>query len=262
MSIDKLTTNEQRFALRYVESGGDLKDAYTTAYSTAKLSAAQIMRAAIRTFAKPAVKNYIRELRTDISASSLFDVQQMVNDLVMVITANPSEIIGWRVGCCRYCYGRDHRYQWRDEMELAEAQAAAIDGRASQLPDALGGLGFDFTLQPNPRCTHCRGEGVGRVSLADTSTLSPQARRLYQGVKIGNKGQIEVKLRSQDEALKMLMRIYGVYNPAAMLAPPKLAKDNEATNSKPEAIEVPRDPQQAADYYQQWLQGKGTTGIH
>lgn len=255
MSNDKLTINERKFALRFVENGGQLKDAYTHACSTAKLSDAQIMRSAIKMFGKPSVKNYIRELRTELSASAMFDVQQMVNDLVMIVTASPAEIIGWRVGCCRHCYGENNQHQWISEDELAEAQAVAIDSMAKRLPMEQGGFGFDHTRPPSRTCPHCRGEGVGRVHLADTRTLSPAAQRLYQGVKIGSNGQIEVKMRSQDEALKSLMRIYGVYNPAAMLAPPKLAKDTQ-TNTSPVAIDVPRDAQQASDYYQQFLAGQ------
>lgn len=260
MNNDKLTINEKQFALKFVETGGNLKASYVHAFSVAKLSDAQIMRGAIKTFGKPHVKEYIRELRTDISASAIFDVQQMVNDLVLVISANPAELIGWHVGACRHCYGRGSHYQWIDENELAEAQASAIDAGCKSLPNDMGGFGYNHTIAPNRKCPRCRGEGEGRAALADTRYLSPGASRLYQGVKIGSNGQLEVKMRNQDEAFKMLMRIYGVYNPAAMIAPPKLAKDNERVKAAVQTVEVPNNPQAAADYYQNWLAGKqGTT---
>lgn len=257
MSSDKLTINERRLAQRFVENGGNAKDAYMRSYSTARLTDLQITKKALEALARPHVRAYIRDLRTEVSGSALFDIQTMVNELVMIITASPAEIIKWKVGCCRHCYGIDHRYQWRNDDELAEAQAVAIDGSAKRLPDDRGGFGFDSTLQPHAKCPHCNGEGVGRVEITDTDKLSPQAARLYQGVKIGSNGSIEVKLRNQDEAMRQLMRIYGVYNPAAMLAPPKLAKDAEKGAQGTETVDVPQDPQQAADYYENFIKGQG-----
>lgn len=258
MSNDKLTINERRLAQRFVENGGNAKDAYMRSYSCAKLTDLQIVRKALEALARPHVRSYIRDLRTQVSGSALFDIQTMVNELVMIITASPGEIIKWKVGCCRHCYGRDHRYQWINDDELAEAQAVAIDSSAKRLPDDRGGFGYNATLQPHAKCPRCHGEGQGRVQLTDTDKLSPQAARLYQGVKIGSNGQIEVKLRNQEEAFKMLMRIYGVYNPAAMLAPPKLAKDAEKPAEAQQTAVVPQDPQQAADYYENFIK----QGIH
>lgn len=227
-----------------------------TAYACANLTPLQIMQRAVAVLNKPNVRNYIRDLRTEVSGAALFDIQQMVNELVQVITASPAEIIGWHVGACRHCYGHENRYQWIDVNELAEAQARAIDGGARSLPDAAGGFGYVATARPHPKCPYCNGKGEGRVHLTDTRELSPAALRLYQGVKIGSNGQIEVKMRSQDEAMKMLMRIYGVYNPAAMLAPPKLAKDQTPAKQAETRVDVPQSPQEAAEYYANFISGK------
>ena len=256
MSYDKLSATERKFALRYVSNGGQCREAFTYAIKTDKLSHGQITNRSIEMINRPHVRRYIQDLRTEISGSALYDVQQLFNDLVLIATADPDEIIGWRVGCCRHCYGVEHGYQWRDENELARAQASAIDSGSKILPDASGGFGFNFQLHPHPHCTHCRGEGVGRVRVADTSQLSPGGRRLFQGVKIGKDGQLEVKLRNQDEAVKNIMRMLGVYNPAAMLNPPKLVRpvqDVPATGTEIER--VPTDPGLAQQFYQNLVNG-------
>lgn len=242
-------------AQRYIENGSNVKDAYMRSYSCANLTDYQITKKALEVIGRPHVKAYIRDLRTEISASVLFDVQAVVNELVMIATANPAEIAAWRTGCCRHCYGVQHRYQWVNEDELADAQCSAIDTQAKRIPDERGGFGYDHTLAPHAKCPFCRGEGIGRLVITDSTKLSPAASRLFCGIKQGRDGQIEVKMRNQDEAIRQLMRIYGVYNPAAMLAPPKLAKDAEKAAGKQEQLFVPKTPQEAADYYEKFLKG-------
>jgi hypothetical protein len=51
---------------------------------------------------------------------------------------------------------------------------------------------------PNPDCLGCDGQGERRVELADTTTVSPGARRLFKGVELGPYGEIK-KLLIHDQ---------------------------------------------------------------
>lgn len=47
-------------------------------------------------------------------------------------TFDANEISQYRRGCCRYCWGFGHNYQWRDviEFEEREAEAKAKKGKS------------------------------------------------------------------------------------------------------------------------------------
>lgn len=127
-----------------------------------------------------------------------------------IATADPNELIQYRRLCCRYCFGQDHAYQWRDEeeFELACRGAAAEDRR---LPTDEGGYGFDHQERPHPKCPKCHGEGRGDVYVADTRDLQGPARVLYDGVKITKNG-LEVQTLSRDKALENVARHLGMFN--------------------------------------------------
>jgi hypothetical protein len=89
-------------------------------------------------------------------------------------TANTADVIQYRHGACRYCYGLGHLYQWRSPREFDEAIAEA-ELKKRQIPTCEGGFDYDHTLGPHPRCPECRGQSVGRVQATDTGQLSDSA---------------------------------------------------------------------------------------
>jgi phage terminase small subunit len=149
---------------------------------------------------------YMREQvveRTGVTAS---DVLLRFLDIA---DADPDELIGLRVGCCRYCYGDGGGYQWR-QREYMEAVAKA-EKNDDPLPDIAGGFGYDHTAAPNHDCEECRGEGIERVVARDTSKLSPGAKLLYGGVKQTKNG-IEIIMADRVKARESVARIIGAFD--------------------------------------------------
>lgn len=142
-----------------------------------------------------------------VEASENFVLQQWL-DIAM---ADANEIVQHRRTCCRYCHGVDGKYQrTRAEYEADYRSHQADPARALAAEfDPQGGDGFNATLDPNPECFECFGEGQSGVHLADTRDLSPGARALYAGVKQTKDG-IEVKFNSKDKALEMIARHLGM----------------------------------------------------
>ncbi|MEW4371784.1 terminase small subunit [Paenibacillus kandeliae] len=132
-----------------------------------------------------------------------------------IATADPNEIIYHRKTCCRYCFGIDHHYQWKDKEEHDQAQEAenriaAKDDRPPNIVSDEGGFGFDRTIRPHPKCPNCKGEGFSQVVIEDTRDLGHKEKLLYNGVKESRTG-IEVKLRDQDKALENVARHLGMF---------------------------------------------------
>ncbi|EOX1682158.1 TPA: terminase small subunit [Yersinia enterocolitica] len=143
-----------------------------------------------------------REKRTHITQDAV------LNWWWDIATANANEISEFRRLCCRHCWGIENKYQWINEQEYQEeSEKRTNNGKLAPLDD--GGYGFDSTLDPNPDCPRCNGEGQGRAHFHDSRDLSISARRLYAGVKQGKFG-LEVITRNQDEALKMVGQHLGM----------------------------------------------------
>lgn len=142
------------------------------------------------------------------------DGDEVVRRLTAMATADERELMEMRVGCCRYCWGKDHRYQFTSaEMERAEAEHAARVEReeASGDFDTRGGPGFNANDDPNPECPECFGDGNVRPVFKDTRYLSPGAAMLFAGIKTTKDG-MEIKTHSRADALIQLGRHFGVFD--------------------------------------------------
>lgn len=153
-----------------------------------------------------------REKRLEVTADDV------VKKAWEIANADPGEISRPERNCCRYCWGKDCRYQrtpkelqvFRSEFEDKTREKFTGTGKKEkkeeelaellELFDPEGGIGWNPKLDPNPKCPECHGEGELRVVVADLRDLSPSARRLYAGVKQTEKG-IELKMRDQDGML-------------------------------------------------------------
>ncbi|MEC4569335.1 terminase small subunit [Paenibacillus sp. CMAA1739] len=156
-----------------------------------------------------------RSKRTEITADM---VLQRWWDIA---TADPNDIIHLRRTCCRYCFGKEHQYQWRDESEYEQAvQRAVNDAKQKSLeggkevqpiiPSNDGGYGFDKLERPHPKCPNCLGEGREGVHIEDTRHLAGKAKLLYAGLKTTNAG-IEIKMQDQGKALENVARHLGMF---------------------------------------------------
>lgn len=151
------------------------------------------------------VRRYIHAIRNERQKRYAAELDDVIGQLTAIINADPKEISQYRRVNCRYCWGNDHKYQWRDIAEqLSAERKAESDGAAP--PDTSGGIGFVDNADPNPECPRCNGEGVGEPFFADTRDLEGDARYLLQGVKLGKFG-IEILTADKDSARKELARL-------------------------------------------------------
>lgn len=157
------------------------------------------------------------EIATAISAKQAERAQrtEITQDMVLqrwwdIAMADPNEIIHFRRTCCRYCFGEDHEYQWRDEDEFIKASLAAKEASPADMPTNEGGYGFDKTADPCAECPRCMGEGIPDIHATDTRKLSGPARALYAGVKQTQAG-FEIKMQDQGKALENVARHLGMF---------------------------------------------------
>lgn len=139
----------------------------------------------------------------------------IVAKLELIATADPAKLTGHHIGACRYCWGIDHRYQWRTYREYTEAvELHMLKGEAycanHPEPDAEGGIGYRKTARPNPDCPECEGLGQPYVVFADTRDMDPAERELFLGVKQTQHG-IEYKMADKAHALDQLAQRTGVF---------------------------------------------------
>lgn len=153
-----------------------------------------------------------RAARTEITADAV------LKKWWDIANADPAELIEHRRVCCRFCYGKNNRYQ-RTPKEMADAvndfNRAKLKAEAEGVPfaaefDPAGGTGFDPRKDPNPDCPECFGQGEEVVFPKDTRDLSPAARLLYAGVKKSEKG-FEIKMQSQQAALENVAKHLGMF---------------------------------------------------
>lgn len=165
------------------------------------------------------VQTAIKEGSKTAFASTSASVGWLLQRFLDIATADPRELIGLKVGCCRYCHGEGFGYQWREREYLEAVDKAEADARAAQrngdpgavrYPDIAGGFGFNATLQPVDDCPQCHGEGVERFVPRDTDRLSDQALLLYGGLKVKRDGY-EIIIADRAKALEMVGKIMGAF---------------------------------------------------
>jgi phage terminase small subunit len=215
----------ERYCGSFVDSGNKMY-AYRSAFVVDESKTAQWIWAKVRELeADPEVQARIQAMRDEANAAQIVTVQKLLQDWADIADADPNELISLQIDCCRYCNGIDHAYQWVDEMEYATACAAAIDLAAQKkvspvMPEMGGGFGFHPSREPVGSCPKCFGRGVVNPMPRDTRRLSPQARKLYAGVKIGANGSLEIKMHDQMKAREQLARVMGYFKDGAIPVTP------------------------------------------
>lgn len=221
----RLTPKQQRFVDEYLVDLNGTQAAARAGYSTRTAN-----EQAARLLAKASIQAAVQAGRASLAATAHADAERVISDAWLIATADPRELIEFRVGCCRYCWGKEFRFQ-RTRAELERDRTLAEDGRweaESRRPgrqvgpfDGTGGVGFTPWRAPHPECQECHGLGEGRAVIKDTRNLSRSAAALYAGVKQTREG-IEVKMHSKLDAQERLCRHLGLYDrikaPEAALA--------------------------------------------
>lgn len=162
---------------------------------------------------------------------------QITQDAVLqwwwdIATADAGRLSKHVRGACRYCWGQGHYYHWKDTVEYDEECEKA---RQKDKPEPRddGGYGYDISLDPNPECPRCNGVGIGRTIFADTRDLTGAERRLFAGVKEGKLG-MEILMRNQDEAMKMVAQHLGMLKQKTELSGPNGAPIEVASMTREE----------------------------
>lgn len=191
----------------------------------------------------------------------------VLNRLRMIVDADPRELSEhWRVPC-RFCWGDQHHYQYADELEELDARRKHQMEMRGTPPDEryefddLGGYGYTFLKFPmrgpdfvafvgeicerqaralpdwieansDHTCPRCSGLGESHVILHDTRYLSENAKLLYLGTKITQRGA-EIVQRDQDKFYDMLGRHLNLFQqpttPIPTLDPALLEPDHIET---------------------------------
>ena len=171
-------------------------------------------------FSRPEVKQRIEFLKSERAKQLHIEQIDVLQRLWAIGTADPRELVKHKLVNCRFCWGEDHQYQWRDEAEFENALQQAIveeeeiqkedPAYSANYPTDVGGYGFRRTKPPHPECPSCDGEGKGYLHLEDTSTLSESAQLLYAGAKQTKEG-VEIKMHDQMAALKLVGQHMGLF---------------------------------------------------
>lgn len=197
----KLTLKQRRFVFEYMKDGNATQAAVRAGYS-AKTANEQ----GSRLLAKVSVRQFMAEQRAAAEPKLEMTRDEFLARWHRMFVADPRDLVEYRRGNCRHCWGVNHAYQWT-EAELFEAQKKAIeDGKRA--PDESGGIGYVRSRPPHPDCPECGGEGYGRVIIRDSSDLSPEAVTLLAGYKRTKDGE-EVVMHSQQKAGETLGKIMG-----------------------------------------------------
>lgn len=198
----------EQFIQSYVITG-NLGRAYRTAFG--ETSSKNPRGAARDLLRRPDVLARLRTHQHAIATMSVKSTDTLVRELEELVEADVGELVRVRTGSCRFCWGVGGFYHWRDMGEYEKAVDFAIK-RQNPTPECSGGFGYRFDATPNEDCAQCEGEGLQRVFLADTDTISPGARRLYKGLECNPDGSVKkVLLHDQLVARQELHRIRGMH---------------------------------------------------
>jgi len=221
-----LTPKQEAFCIAYLKSG-NATEAYRLSYSVTTKNEATHNRTAKELIDNPKIAARISALRQPAIEAAQVSAEATLREAWAIMTADPREFMEYRVGCCRHCWGKDHRFQrTAGEFERYEADYTARCEKAIEdgkpVPgefDPQGGIGYDKRLEANPECPECFGEGVGRTVFKDTSKVSKAAASLFAGIKETKDG-LEVKLHDKSSAMDKMFRHMGLYNDKIELTMP------------------------------------------
>ena len=243
METDKPIKSERvyRFVEEYAKDRNGTQAAIRAGYSL-KTAGEQ----AARLLADDRIRKLVQERCGDVASKVEFDAMKVLQQWVLIATADPAKISRVRHINCRHCWGENHDYQWK-AREYAEAMDQA--GRmGTPPPSCSGGFGFVSNREPNPACPECHGEGERDVYFEDMDKLGPAERRLIAAVKTTKDG-IEVKMRDQGDALAKIAQYVGMLRDRVELT----GKDGAPVAVAAIPVELPVDPAQLSTLYAKLL---------
>jgi phage terminase small subunit len=209
--MELVTVEEEHFCCEMVR-GIDTSIAFRNSFKASiPMSPAQITKAATALMRKRHILARICEMRDAAARAAIMDGSKVIAEWMAIASADVNDLMQYQRVNCRHCHGANFEFQWINDVEYARSVAKAIDFK-QPLPTNNGGYGFKENLAPNACCPNCAGEGIGRVHMQDSRYLSPEAKRLYAGVKQTRDG-VEIKIRDQDAALLNLAKYFKLLAP-------------------------------------------------
>ncbi|MGL5386647.1 MAG: terminase small subunit [Serratia sp. (in: enterobacteria)] len=161
--------------------------------------------AASRLYRDVKVRRAIRDQEARTAKRYEADLDQVINQLMAIINADPNALSQYRRVNCRFCWGEKNHYQWRDLDEQLKAEKKAETDKKPPV-DLTGGIGFVENMDPNPDCPRCQGEGIGETFYSDTRDLDGDALHYFAGVKESKFG-IEILTEDKKAARIQLMQL-------------------------------------------------------
>jgi phage terminase small subunit len=211
-----LTPQQEAFAAG-LAAGMTQAEAYRKAYPAAvRWKDDSVWPKASALAANGKVQARVQTLMAIAASDSEVTIDWVVKQYRALVLADARELTELRRGCCRFCWGIGFKRQrTAAEREAAYAKWFAMSAKQRAKTGELefneqGGIGFHKHRPPNPECPECFGDGVEEPFFKDVRQLSPEARRLYAGVKVSEKG-IELKTHDPIAALNQLARYAGAF---------------------------------------------------
>jgi phage terminase small subunit len=222
-----LTIAAKRFCEEYLYDCHPGRAALRAGYKQASNGAALLRN--------PRVVELIANLKARRAEDARIDPVKVLQDWETARRVDYNEFVQLRIGCCRYCWGTDHLYQFtagelrRSQQDHLAAQLKLPENRRRPFDDQGGG-GFDANRAPcrgadwvdaqdntimqataDHTCPECHGNGHPRVVFRDTRYLSRGARYLFEGIKYSKDGTIEYRLRSRKDFDEMVGKHLGLF---------------------------------------------------
>jgi phage terminase small subunit len=199
-----LTPAQERFIEEYLIDLNATR-AYMAAHPHVKVTTGNVE--GCKLLANPKVAAKVQAGKAALSAATGITAERVLKEIASLAYGDARELVEYRVGACRYCWGEGHRFQ-RTPAEFEHDEAAHDPDKGAF--DEKGGVGYSFKKEPHADCPECAGLGKGRMVINDTRNLSPSAVAMYAGVKSSKDG-IEVKTHDKVQALDKLARHLGVF---------------------------------------------------
>lgn len=169
---------------------------------------------------KPNVRMRVRQYESTAAAATVIDYAAILEHDRAIVEGykHADQVTQYIHQCCRYCYGKDHRYQWIDfeeylgalgKTEELNVRRAEFNQRLLPMPSDVGGYGFSAQAEPNLFCPRCEGRGNQVAVIADTTKLEGPARAIVKGIKVTSTGT-EVLFHDIDKAKERLLRAGGI----------------------------------------------------
>ena len=196
----KLSSKVKRFIAEYLKDNNATAAAERAGYSDPNYGR--------QLLTNPNVAQAIAQQQKASIVRTLGSADEVLEQMWQLATFDANQISQHRRGCCRHCWGFGHQYQWRDAVEYEEKRLEALE-RKRREPVDVGGYGYNHTLDPNPDCPRCNGEGVSRVVLQDSTKLDDAAALAYSGVKVGKAG-IEITSISRERMFEAVAKRLGL----------------------------------------------------